>query len=410
MRDEKRNLFLMFIDTVLFVNAMTFLSIHAVITLFLSELGASTLDIGIANALVSVGSFVTQPVFARQVMNLAGKLKRFVHILLTQRLVFLLFIMAVPVLAPAYPQAMIFVFLAGWAVFNAFVGAYNPFYMSLFAKMIAVHHRGRLRGYSGAAANLLALGSAYATGLLLSKVPYPYNYTLIFAIGTALLILDALVFALMREQPDEVRPVEMNYFQYFARIPAMFRANRKYFRIVGSFACMVVSQVSLAYYALYAIRVFEASAVHIAWFTALTGIVQIAGSLIFGILADRFDHRLVLLIACLCGGAAGWLTFGVHALWAVFTAFALTNLCLCGYNLSSSILIIEQVDKKELAMGISINITVTLVVSALVTVGSSFLVDVVSFKAVFLIAGVFGSIGYLALLGHRQTARTPKPE
>ncbi len=402
MNDNRRNLILMFTDTVLFINAMTFLSVNAVITYFLANLGASTFEIGLANALVSIGAFISQPIFAEKVMNLSYKLKTFVKILFIQRIFFLAFVMTIPLFSESHPQLMVVLFLICWAIFNVFVGSYNPFYMSLFAKMIAEQHMGRLRGYSGGFGNLLALGSAYATGVILRDVQFPYNYTIIFALGVIFLLLDVLNFSLMKEKPDQVTKISMNYFQYFRSIPALLREDSRFKRMVIGFSFMVVSQVSLAYYVLYAVRAFDAQASQVALFTALTGVINIIGSVLFGILADKYGHRFILLISSACGGAAGFLVFGVEQLWAVFAAFALTNLSLSGYNLSSGILIIENVQREKLPMCVSVNAMITLVVSSVVTMGSSFLVDWISFQSVFLVAGAAGWLGCAALYS-RQT-------
>lgn len=400
MDDNKRNLILMFMDSILFTNAMMFLSVNAVITYFLSNLGASTFVIGLANAIVSIGAFISQPTFTKKVMNIPYKLKTFVKILFTQRIFFLLFSLSIPLFAQSHPQLMIVLFLICWAVFNYFTGSYAPFYISLFAKMVAVQQRGRLKGYSGAVANLLALGSAFLTGIILKEVAFPYNYSLLFSIGTIILLLDVLDFALMKEMPDQVTKFEINYFQYFRSIPRILRENKKFTKIVFGFTFIMISQVSLAYYALYAVRAYDAQAPQIALFTAIMGLINIIGNILFGILADKYSHRLILLLSSACGAIAGFFVIGVHELWAVYVAFALTNLCLSGYNLSSGILIIENVQKEKLPMYVSVNTMITLLVSSLVTVGSSFLVDSISFDAVFAIAGLGGVIGCLALYSH----------
>ncbi len=396
MDHQRRNLILMFTDTVLFTNAMTFLSINAIITYFLSNLGASTFEIGLSNALVSIGAFVSQPVFAKMVMNLSYKAGTFVKILLTQRIFFFLFVLTIPFVSVSHPRAMVVLFLICWAIFSSFVGSYGPFYTSLLAKLIAEQKRGRLRGFSGGLGNLLALGSAFFAGYLLKEVAYPYNYTIIFVIGSLLLILDALDFALLKEEPDQIVPIQMNYFQYFKYIPEILR-EKGFKKIVLGFSFLMISQVSLAYYVLYAVREFAAKAPEIALFTALTGLINIVGSILFGLLADKFGHRFILLAAALSGGIGGLAVVGFHQLWAVYAGFALTTLCMGGYNISSIILIIDSVNREKLPMCVSVNTLITLIVSSVVTLGGGLLVDRVSFQAIFIIAGIAGFLGFAAL-------------
>ncbi|NHN28283.1 MFS transporter [Paenibacillus agricola] len=392
MNERKRNYVLLFADSVLFTNAMTFLSVNAVMTYFLSYLGASTFQIGLANSLVSLGAFISQPIFAKQAMNLSSKLKTFTTLLFIQRLFFLLFILSLPLYAVSHPQATVILFLICWTIFSFFVGSYSTFYMSLFAKMISEKQRGRLKGYSGGIGNLLALGSAVAIAYILENVAFPYNYTLLFSIGMVFLLLDVLTFVFMREEPDQITPLNINYFQYFKLIPDILSQNKKFRRIVIAYSLMVVSQVSLAYYALYAIRDFNAAGAQIALFAAITGIVNVLGNLIFGVLSDKLGHRMILIVSAICGCVAALLVVVIPQLWVVYVAFALSNLSLCGYNLSSGILIIDNVQREKLPMYISVNTVFTLVCSALITIGGSFLVDYISFDAVFLIAGMTGFI------------------
>ncbi|MFC5449187.1 MFS transporter [Paenibacillus aestuarii] len=394
MNHYRRNYVFLFLDTVLFMNAMTFLSVNTVITYFLANLGANTFEVGLVNALVSIGSFVSQPFFAKRVMNLTHKAKVFVRILFIQRIFFLLFTLTIPFVADSHPRLMVLIFLVCWAVFNLFVGSYGPFYMSLFAKFVTEHTRGRMRGFSSGTGSLLALGSAALCGSILSHIQYPYNYTLVFFIGVLLLLLDVLTFAMMKEmEPDAVKKVDFNYFQYFKAIPAMFREFKAYQRTVIGFSFTVAAQVGLAYYAFYAVRMFGADSTVIAWFTAITGLSNIAGSFLFGIMADRVGHRRVLILSSAAGGIGSLLIVLTPSLWTVYIAFALSNLCVIGYNLSSGILILEQLPRERLPMGISVNAMITLCTSSILTIVSSWLADQISFAAVFLIAGLAGLTG-----------------
>ncbi|GMA63841.1 MFS transporter [Alicyclobacillus fastidiosus] len=395
MDHNRMNYVLIFIDPSLFTIAMTFLSINAVITYFLSGLGATTFEIGLANALVSIGAVVSQPMFVNKVLNLPYKLKAFTRLLYTQRFFLLAFIFSIPVLAKHHAHAMVDLFLVCWGVFNFFVGSYSTFYMTLFAKMISEQQRGRLRGFSIAIGNLLALGASYVTGLFLRKIAFPYNYTIIFAIGAVFLLLDATAFAFMKEIPDQVSEVKLNYIQYFRRIPAALRENAKFKQIVLGSSFMVISQVSLAYYALYAIRSYHARAEDIALFTAMTGIVNIVGNIVFGLLGDRYGHSAVLILSAVFGGVAGFLVIGLHYLWVVYVAFSLTNLCLSGYSLSNGLLMIESVPRERLPMCISINTVVTLIVSSVCTIAGSIFIEHVSFTAMFAVTGVAGGIAWV---------------
>ncbi len=407
--DEQRNYFLLFMDNVLFTNAMTFLSITTVITYFLNHLGADTFVISLANALTSIGTFVSQPYFTRRATLLQHKLIPFAKILFFQRFFLLAFVLVIPIGTSRFPHAMIPLFLVCWGVFNVFTGSYSPFYMSLFAKMVAQERRGRLRGFAGGAANLLALLSVFLIGIVLKSVSYPYNYTLLFVIGAILLLLDAYDFVLMKEPPDETIGTNMDTWRYIRDVPRILRSNGSFARMVLGFTLLVIAQISLVYYSLYAIRAYHATNAAVAVFTGIAVVGNTLSSVLFGVLADKFSHRLVLQWGAVAGAAAAGVVLTWHSVAGVYVAFALSTVATAAYNMSSSVLVIEKTKHSDIPMYISIYILVTLIVSSVLTLFSSYVIHRLSFAPVFAATGVASVAAWWAFrkpFAVRQTTPT----
>ncbi len=394
-KDYKRNYMLMFLDNIMFTNAMTFLSVNAVIAYYLNTLGASTLQISLSSALVSIGAFATQPIFAKKAMENQYKLGIFTRALYIQRFVFLAYILTIPFLAESNPSLSIILFLAFWFIFSLFTGVYSPFYMSLLSKMIPHSEQGKLLGFAGAMGNIIAIGSSYLIGTILKKVSFPYNYTIIFAIGILILLLDVVDFQLMKEMPDEITDKQMNFFEYIKDIPNILRNNTNVLKIVIGNCFIIISNVSLGYYALYAIRTYNAQAEQVALFTGIAVTVNILGSAAFGLMADRFGHKSVLKIASMLGGIAGVIVLGIPSIYAVYIAFALSTLCLNGYNLSSGVIIVHNSPKTQVPVYISANNMITLIVSSVAMVASGYIIDKVSFTPIFMVIGFAGFIGFI---------------
>lgn len=388
MEHGKRNYLLFFTDTILFTNLSVFISVNVVITSFLNALGASTFEISLASALSSIGMILTQPIFAKKAMELKYKGKTFSKILFFQRAFFLIFVCTIPLLSSYRPQTMIIIFLLCWTIFNFFVGSYTPFYMSLLSKMVSQHQRGRLVGFAGAVGNIIAIGSAFITSLLLKQLAYPYNYTVVLGIGAVLLIFDAAVFGLMKEPPDTIVEKQMGYFQYFKDIPKILKGNRKFFKMVVGYCFFIIANISLVYYALFAIRKYGAKPSQVALFAVVTVVINTIGSVCYGMIADHFGHRLVLRIAATFGTIAAITVLFIHSLLIVFIAFALSSLCAGGYFLSSNMLIIQESPSEQLPVFISVNSMITLIVSTAITLLSSVIIDTFSFTPMFLIAGL----------------------
>ena len=394
-KDYKRNYILLFLDNIMFTNAMTFLSVNAVIAYYLNTLGASTLQISLSSALVSIGAFATQPIFAKKAMENQYKLGIFAKALYIQRFVFLVYILTIPFLAKSNPSLSIILFLVFWFIFSLFTGVYSPFYMSLLSKMIPHSEQGKLLGFAGAMGNIIAIGSSYLIGTILKKVSFPYNYTIIFAIGIFILLLDVVDFQLMKEMPDEITDKQMNFFEYIKDIPNILRSNTNVLKIVIGNCFIIISNVSLGYYALYAIRTYNAQAEQVALFTGIAVTVNILGSAAFGLMADRFGHKSVLKIASMLGGIAGVIVLGIPSIYAVYIAFALSTLCLNGYNLSSGVIIVHNSPKTQVPVYISANNMITLIVSSVAMVASGYIIDKVSFTPIFMVIGFAGFIGFI---------------
>lgn len=402
----RTNYILLFLDTVIFINAMTFLSINTVIPYFLNTLGAGTFQISLASALVGIGTFISQPIFAKKAMESVHKLKTFVKILSLQRFFFLGFVFTIPVFAVSKPHLMTIIFLICWGIFSFFIGSYSPFYMSLFSKMVPDRQRGRMIGFSNAIANVIALGTAYIVGILLKQVAFPLNYTLVFGLGTLLLLMDNVDFLLMKEPSDAHGEEDISFFQYIKSVPDILKSNKKFVKLVSGYSLIVMSNVSLVYYTLYAIREFNAKAGEISLFMIIAVAVNTLANIFFGLLSDRYGHRLVLQIASVSAVLAGAVILGVHSIYAVYAAFTLSNLCSCGYFVSSGVLIIQNCPQKQVPVYIGINAMITLVISSFVTLFSSFIIDISSFKPIFLITGIAGLGAFVVFYLYGKTYKT----
>lgn len=388
-----RNYILLFLDKVAFINAMAFISINAVIPYFLNQLGANTFLISLATILASLAVLITQPIFSKLAMRLPYKTKAFFKILMIQRFIFLIFVVFIPFIATKSPKVMIIMFLLAWGSFNIFVGSYGPFFTSILQKLISSELRGRLSGFGLAVGSVIAVGSSALIGILLNNFTYPYNYTIIFAIGILILFADAFLFHFMEvEAPDKLTNKDFGYLQYFKEIPRVMKKNRKYSAIVAGACLFVTANISLTYYSLYAIRSFHAGATEIAVFSAITMIINVIANIALGIVADKFGHKLVLQYSAISGIAAGIIIIATSGIFSVYAAFALSSLCSCGYQLSCSMLIIEEVPKDELPVYISINSIVSLILSTFVMLVSSLIIDRISFTPVFVVT-FLASIG-----------------
>ncbi len=408
MNTTKRNYILMFLDPILFVNAMAFISVYAVIPNFLNDMGASTFQISLAGALVSIGSFISQPIFAQLAMRSPVKTITFSKLLFIQRIMFMVYVLLIPLLVSQYPGISIVLFLVCWGIFNFFVGCYSPFYMSVLSKVISENQRGRLQGFSAAIGNVLALGSAYLVGVLLKNVAFPYNYVWIFGIGTSILLLNSWIFASVKEKPEPVEKKPIQYFKYIKEIPHALKANKRYAVCVLGNSFIVISNIALSFYSLAALRLYEAGPEQIALFTGIGVMASVIGFSIFGIVGDRFGHDYVLMLSAVCSVMAAAAILSINGLIGVYLAFALSSLSTGGYTISCGVNIVNISPRGQVPLYISMNNMITLVASSIITILAGLVIDTFSFAPLFAFTGICGASGFMIFFTANRKARQGK--
>ena len=329
-KDIRRNLFLFFVDGVLFEPGMTLISITAVIPFFLEQLGASTIQIAIAAALTYICCFVAQPFFG-SIATRSRKLHRsFANVLILQRFIFLAFVLSIPLFINNSAM-LVWMFLFFWGVFNFFVGSNNVFYTTLMLKLLPPNKRGMIRGLGHALGSVLGVGVASLIPVILNRITFPYNYEVIFSFGLVFLFANSIQFYFMHEHEDVEPRVPMGIVQYLKGIPESIREDKIFRAMILTCVFLVAANSLLAYYTLYAIRIFSATETHIAILAALAVISSAIGRFGFGVIIDRCGPKTTTIIAAGFVLSAGLLALVTNSLNLLFAAWVLANLGKCAY-------------------------------------------------------------------------------
>ena len=380
-RNIKHNLFLFFIDGIAFTPAMTLISITTVIPYFLTHLGASNFQIALAISIPLICNFVGQPFFGFVATHSRVMNKTFGNILLLQRLIFLGFVLCIPLFART-GTIFVWIFLFCWSVFNFFVGSYGVFYTPLMLNLLPPDKRGVIRGMGDAVGSGLGLAVAALIPLLLGRFAFPVNYTLIFSFGSLFLIMDAIIFYFMRQHEHVTPNLPMSIVQYLREMPFSIRTNVPFRAFILTSMFLVAANSLLPYYTLYAIRVFKATESHIAIFAGLAVISNAVGYIVFGAITDRRGPNKTMILAAIFVLLAGAIALSTKSLGMLFVAWALANIGNTGYSLTSSILLGAVSPLTKLPLYVGVQTTISLALSSAV---------------LLLLAPIMESIGYVLL-------------
>ena len=381
-KDIKYNLTLFFLDGMLFMPAMTLIAIATVIPFFLEYLNASTFQIALAAALVSICAFITQPLFGSIASRAKNMSTTFGWILIMQRIIFLAFALSIPVFA-VNPPLLIWLFLIFWGVFNIFVGSYSVFFTPILLKLLPPEKRGAMRGVGAAIGSLLGVGIAALIPLIINNIVFPFNFVVIFATGTVILLIDATFFLLMREHQDVEPRIPFKITQYIKSIPSSVKEDSLFRTMIIMCTFLVVANALLPYYTIYAIQVFYATESHIATLAALAVLAGAIGHIVFGIIVDKRGPVPTSLIAACLVILAGATALVTNSLYVLYVAWAFANLGITCYIITVSQLLEKVTASEKFPLYVGVLTTISMAVSSAVLLLLAPVLETIGFTLLF---------------------------
>lgn len=297
---RRRNFFAAFIDVVGWTVGSSFFAAQTVLQEFLTHLTQSNLVIGLTTSVVWSANGFTPLLVSNYVERLPVK-KWYVMVIATfERVAILGLVVLTPLLATRHPTAMVAALMILMAAHFGVMGCSIPAYSALISKVVPARQRGILYGLGGTVANVMQMGTGLLIPVILTSTAwwggFPNGYTVCFAVGFIVLTLTYIPLAFVDEPPDVHARPKATTKEYARELWTVLREHRdfRHFIISGWFYSFGLSGTAL--YLTYAIRVLGAPSGESGWFTVLIAVGS-SSSVLWGLLADRKNNRLVLLIA-----------------------------------------------------------------------------------------------------------------
>lgn len=311
----RRNLLALGADITLFVWASSFSTWSTILPLYVHHLTSSNLVLGLLPAIRNLG-FYLPPILVSPVVVGLLRYKPFVLFwTVYERVPYLALAAATLLLWPAHPTALLWLFFLMVATWSIAGGITTPAWLQMVSLMIPVRTRGRFFGVAGGLGNMLGVGGAALTALILERVAFPHNFALCFAITFAGMACSFAALALCEEPPEPhaVRRAGPTIVTYLRSLPAFLRRERNFAWFLLSSVLINVGVAISPFLAAAASRQVHASDTQVGVYSGVLLAVTTLGSLGWGWLGDHAGYRLVLLL----GGVAGILcmllaTIGLH--------------------------------------------------------------------------------------------------
>ncbi|HYF64440.1 MAG TPA: MFS transporter [Herpetosiphonaceae bacterium] len=339
-RNVRHNVAVNVLDGSFFGAATGVASFVTVIPLFMSTLTESATLIGLISAIHSVGWQLPQLLTARRVTQLRRYKPMVLLMTINERLPFLgLALVAWFVTALGAELALALTF--GLLIWQGLGGGMTATaWQSMIGKIMPVNWRGTFFGVQSAAANLLASGGAVLAGVILTKLPYPLNYTVCFGLSSLAMFISWLFLARTREPAYEPEETATSMRDFWRRTGAILKrdGNFRWF-----LAARIVAQAALmatAFFTVYATQRFNMNQATAGVLTALYLVIQTIANPLMGWLGDRFSHRLLMefgALVVLLAAAGAWLAPSLGWFYLIFALAGVGNVAFWTTSMAMSL-------------------------------------------------------------------------
>lgn len=403
-QDFRHNFAFNILDGTFFGLGLGFASFVTVIPLFVNTLTDSTLLIGLIPAIHTLGWQVPQLFIARRVARQARYKPMTLAMTLQERWPFLglavVALLSATISAPL-ALALTFILLIWQGLGSGFTAA--P-WQSMITKIMPPNRVGLFYGSQNAAANLTAgIGAIIAGAILLRLDPAP-GFALCFGIASVTMAVSLLFLARTREQHTPP-PASFHRADFWPLLGGILRRdpNFRWFlvaRLLAQFAFMAVG-----FFTIYAVRRLAADEQAVGIMTGIYLFTQTLAGPLIGMAGDRWGHRLVYIVGALLITAGALLALATPELAWFYLIYGLAGAANAVFWTSTMSIIVEFGTLEERPYYIGLTNTLIAPATLLAPLIGGWLVDAISFEAMFLAAAAAGALAVAVLAGLMRDPR-----
>ncbi|MGQ9709822.1 MAG: MFS transporter [Anaerolineae bacterium] len=307
----RHNFTVLLTDYVFFGIACSFLNPNTVLPAFARTLTASEPLVGMVSTVIAAGWLLPQLLVAAVIGQKPRKKPYLIRAIYIGRPIYFLLAIVIWAGLTRYPRWMLAVFLVGIGLFNVLDGIASVAWFDLMGTTIPPTRRGRLVGAGQLLSGLAGIGVGALVGAILSspRLPYPWNYAVLFVLAGLALTLSTVALTLLRE-PERSAPTSTT------APPSLRRQLREIWGGWPDFRRLVFGRwliglfgLALPFYILHATEVVGLSEAVAGWFVSAQMVGGIVASIGLGWLSERWGPR-----AAIWAGAAATLVSPLLAL------------------------------------------------------------------------------------------------
>ncbi len=295
---EKRNFTANVMDGALFAFGLSFMSQQTIFPVFVKNIGGGNIAVGLIPVLWTFGFNASQMFIVSRAQREIRRKPLFMKTAMGQRIPWLFLAVVTFFLLPRMgPAAGLILVFVGLTLASVGGGLNLPVWFDLISHVTPVRRRGRLfaaRNILGAVFGLL--GGAIAA-IILDVIPFPSSFALLSALAFVLMMCSYFFLTRIIEPETDVPRTVPETWPLLSTLKAIVRTPGSFRRFVVGDALQITATVANGFLAVYAFEKFALSDVYAGTFTMVMMAGMIAGSIVFGILADRYGHKMNMVIS-----------------------------------------------------------------------------------------------------------------
>ena len=324
--------------------------------------------------------------------------KRFVIIVgIPQRLSWFLLAVATFFLAQGNPKLMLVIFFLCYVTYTLSTGVIIPVWAEFTATIIPQEKRGRFTGYRHFFSSGLGVFAAILANYILKTVPYPQNFACCFFLTALFCTIAMPILGISREVPYPKPKVTGNLRSYFERLPHILLNDHNYSKYLITTIFFSLQSMVTIFYTVYAIRKLQVTDAQIAIFTGVILASQAASNIIWGYLADRKGHKIIVIISMLSASIAPIVAIMANSFFTYCIVFVFMGFSYSARMISVFNILFEFAPADEKSTYISLTNTITAPFSGLAPILGGVLADFFGYKFIFTLSPVIGLVALLML-------------
>ncbi len=342
-RNYRWNFIFNMLDGASFWFGMNFVAPATLMPLFISKLTDSKFAIGMLSVIVQSAYMLPQIFTANFIEQLPRKKPVVINAgFFWERLPFWLIVPVIAFLAVPYPHltVVLFLFLIAWHAAGA--GALAPAWLDMLARCFPTEKRGRFFGttsFLGAGAGVIG---AALSAKLLASAPYPRNFVYTFAAAAFLITLSWVFLAQVREPVRKMpTPPPQSLGTFLKQLPRTLREDHNYRRFLIARTLLAWSGMGSGFITVALVQRWHVPDFTVGVYTSVMLAAQMFSNLMYGLLSDRYGHKLSLVWGSVCILLAfllAWL--GPSPAWA-YAVYVLLGLGNGAFSVSGMLIVLE---------------------------------------------------------------------